>query len=445
MLPELQWRVTAAGTESPFRLPTIDEPRTLVLMIDHASIAGGTELDALMDIGRWSDRVDLRDSADLSPHELDPAQAQHWLWPVALVQLENDASQALSTFTRKEALRLLLVENAAHRHRAHGLVTDATELRTDRRPLANVLTTREALAVVGLHLRTTGETRIGPVDTHSLNPHLGGSVYFFLLREALPAAWRWWSACVAAGGDVQDLASAILDRSNRALIFRDRLHAIALSGQSSEAAIDDQLSYFEFILFLFGGIFDVLAEVADRAYGVNAGRARWQWQKWRDRLRRYDPGLAALMDPGSPHRSVHIIIGALRNTIHGTPVASLTFQSATREQLVAIPQSEETQVRSELAQLGDPDTSWGISEFGGRIHIRPDRFIERLLERVLTAINDLMDATAVERLAPHNWTYAGPPTDHGFSPSTRMRLRLLGGLTEVNARHPHAAPAQLSL
>jgi hypothetical protein len=91
----------------------------------------------------------------------------------------------------------VLLAAVAQEMEGDALVT-ANPLLLDHRPdswlsRANVRSVQEAIALVGLFLRCRGDYTIWP--EYGLNYGRWG-YYWGLTRELLPAAWRWFGACV---------------------------------------------------------------------------------------------------------------------------------------------------------------------------------------------------------------------------------------------------------
>jgi len=94
----------------------------------------------------------------------------------------------------------------------------------------NILSVREALAIVGLYLRAqdtfqTWRSHDGKLVVRANK----GTFYWIGARELLPSAWRWIAGCVQhsrSGGDesLPTLCHSTIQRLQRALEVRDRIH-----------------------------------------------------------------------------------------------------------------------------------------------------------------------------------------------------------------------------
>jgi hypothetical protein len=167
---------------------------------------------------------------------------------------------------------------------------------------ANVRSVQEAIALVGLFLRCRGDFTVWP--EYGLNYGRWG-YYWGLTRELLPAAWRWFGACVQSrhhGGAerIQMLGQAALQRVDRALRCRDIVH-IEVSKPDSRDAVGEALFHLNALLVALGGAFDAVARVAHIVYEMPLSELRlasWGKRAWIKDLRRADSGLASTNGAG---------------------------------------------------------------------------------------------------------------------------------------------------
>ncbi len=143
---------------------------------------------------------------------------------------------------------------------------------------ATICTIADALPVLGLYLRAQDEF----VVAHRVRFNHG--LFFWVgTRELLPAAWRWFSACVKHGSGTSDdsmviLGGSLLQRTERALEARDRVH-VALNQPQNNDTQDAALSHLDTTLLFLMAAVDVAARVAHRVLGLppnNEYRAAWQ-------------------------------------------------------------------------------------------------------------------------------------------------------------------------
>jgi hypothetical protein len=298
----------------------------------------------------------------------------------------------------------------------------------------------DALAIIGLYLRSQGSFVVSrdPAGrgTHTMNR---GLYYWVGTRELLPAAWRWFSACVqhsvGSGDDrLLLLGQSVLQRVARALQVRDDVH-VALNKPQNNDTADEALSSLDVVLLLLMGAVDATARVVHailNIYGPGR-RAGWQRADWLSDVSAKAPSLAALFQndaPGATHALT--ILRLLRNSIHGEALPALGVgQGRERDRtLVGLPRSDEADLLAAFNALGGM-AEWGVEEaIPGRIHADPGILLENLLPRVVRMLNEIMDGTPVEQLA-HVQLEPGdgrPPADETFRELNRQSIRWQLGL-----------------
>lgn len=275
----------------------------------------------------------------------------------------------------------------------------------------------EALALVGLYLRSQQEFVIwrGVAGSGSFNMNEG--LYFWVgTRELLPAAWRWFTACVQQSDPADDrtlleLGESLLRRVQRALEARDRLHRAFNLPQNNDTA-SAVLSELDSILVSLMGAVDVSARVAHLVLGITGSvrDAGWQnGQRWLPRVVTAEPALAALFNADTVHSHVLTILRLMRNTVHGQMIRSIALHRPGRmlETAIVLPADtgDEAAILSAMDAL-DGRGSWGTSAGPYRWLVDPGVFAEQLLPRIVTTLNEVMEATPVERLSQVRLTQA---------------------------------------
>lgn len=271
-----------------------------------------------------------------------------------------------------------------------------------------VLHPSDAVAVVGLFLRAQDDY----VIKRSRYVHAWGDRpprWFFFraaARHLLPASRSWSSAIEAHAQAISDdsmshLAASLYQRVAGALDARDRLLA-ALSVPQGNQSGEDALTLLTQICLWLMGAFDVAAQVADRCLGLNTPDLRigWQHQDWQKRVKAHDPGLAALVAPGSDGAHLLTVVREIRNSIHGEVLSSSGFQESggPLETLVGIPKAREAALLGAVDALGGR-AAWGARlVWPGNLHVFPGEFMEELVPRALRLLDALMAATPVLRL-----------------------------------------------
>ncbi len=362
------------------------------------------------------------------------------VWHAA--RLRAQAQEVAVEITEEDAYRALVFTRAAEGADADGFVTNHDFLRTEYgRRDASVYTPVEAMALVGLAMRLHGNQSIG-ADLTDLR--LSGSTYHFVLgRELTHAGWRWFSGCVATSHATKDdtainLGQAALERFQRVLQIRDRLHAQAKI--PSTPTVGDELVFqFETLLLFLSATFDAAARVAHLVYfGGDYEEAGWRRGDWAKRLAAAEPALAALVADGTPGGTVLKLIARMRNTIHGEALRPITLQSSGRptENPIQLGAKDAANAVADIVFLGDDPAAWGLRQEHSRTYLSADRYAECLLPRAVSVLNDLMAATAIERLPsvdsqklmiPPTNTPSPKPLEDMFSFEIRQRVRRLGG------------------
>jgi len=302
-------------------------------------------------------------------------------------------------------------------------------------------TPAEAMALVGLALRVHGNRSIGS-DLTDLS--LGGSTFHFILgRELTYEGWRWFSACVAHSLAIKDdkainLGQTALERLQRVLQIRDRMHASAKI-PSSETTADEVVFQFETLLLFLSAAFDATARVAHLVYlGPDYKEAGWRRSGWHERLTQAEPELASLVADGTEGGTVLRLISRLRNSIHGEALRPLTTQrgGARPEHPAEFPEGLAARTIGDIQFLGEDPVDWGLRVDRTRTYLTADRFAESLLPHALLLLNGLMAQTRVERLSgvkahelkkPPEDAPSARWWDDMFSWEIRGRVRRLGG------------------
>jgi hypothetical protein len=234
-------------------------------------------------------------------------------------------------------------------------------------------------------------------------------LYFWVgTRELLPAAWRWYSACVQEATSTNDdaltyLGGSLLQRVQRALQARDDVH-LALNRPQGNDAADAALSSLDVCLVFLMGAVDVAARIAHRTLRLtgNVHNASWQREKWINAVAKQDASLAATVQTGASGSHTLTILRLLRNSVHGEALPSLAVQrGGTRhDTLVGLPQAVLSELLGAIDALGG-QAMWSVQgAIPGRMHCDPGILLEQLFPRVLELLNTLMERTPVERL-PH--------------------------------------------
>jgi hypothetical protein len=340
---------------------------------------------------------------------------------------------------QEDILRTLLFAAASDESDADGFMTTRASLFAPN-PRSPVVTgPADAFALIGLAFRANGNPSLGS-DLWDMRP--SSSWFHFLLgRELLREGWPWFGGVVAHSEvhreeSIVYLAQTALERFQRVLQIRDRIHILA-KGEMTGDRPDELTFELETLLLFLSASFDTLARVAHVVYlSGSYEKAGWRNDRWLQRLHGHAPELVAVVAEGARGFTRLQIIGALRNTIHGESLRAAGLQQGGEtSRFIRIGAREEERLRRRLDQLGEPLSDWGIAVTGGSMALTADRFVERLIPEVVTVMNDLMahtdtsllpDAGGSPLLAPLEDRL--PSGDHEwFRPDVRARIRLLGG------------------
>jgi hypothetical protein len=263
-----------------------------------------------------------------------------------------------------------------------------------------------------------------------------GLFYWVGTRELLPAAWRWFSACLQhshGGGDERlvFVAQSVLQRVQRALQVRDEVH-IGLNKPQDNDTADQVLASTDVVLLLLMGAADATARIAHTTLGLtmNPHESGWQRQGWMKAVSKEAPSLGKLFKPGTDQSHVLTILRLLRNAIHGEALQPLSVGLPRRRErtLVGLPARDAAAVTNAIEALGGA-AKWGVeSLIPGRLHFDPGTFVEELFSQVLVMLNSIMANTPVERLSHVALT----PTD--ALPASDSRFDTFGEMNRQSIR-----------
>jgi hypothetical protein len=376
-------------------------------------------------------------SDDVAPLPTEGA-FEGFVWPVSQIRRRAAAVSEETGEREADVFASLMLSSAAHARRVDALVTSAPTLLRGTTPReGNAVTLGEALALLGLYLRSRDRFTLGRIEEEQ--QFFGHPVtlswwmtYLVLTREHLPSMWRWFSACVDSKGDedMSALGHSVFRRVDRSLRVRDRLH-IECQREPTDRTNDEALFQLDVLLFTLYGAFDGAARVAHHVYALprSARNAGWVRRNWLRLLGDGEPALAALVQADTAGYRLLRLMSVLRNTIHGAPLHPIGSSGYDRRNLVEIPASD----REEVAELADHlggRAAWGLRVTKPYVYVEPDVFCERLMPPALELLDRILATTAVDRLpgVEARTLLTGPPDEFPFTTEIRRRLRLLGGV-----------------
>lgn len=361
-------------------------------------------------------------------HPEHQAQDVYWADDTGVTHgaIAGNAAEAAAADERTDAYRHLPAQEAASRRHADAAAAQAAETLqadvfiTDRSylhaltwslaPNVTFLHSAVALPFLSLYLRTQGQFLIW--KGHGGRTRVNRGLFYQIATvAALPAVWRWSTACYQhdrfrGANQLAYLSQATTKRVDRALELRDQAHRALNRPQDNDIAEDALLAFDSCILFLMGAL-DAVARVVHVLLGL-PGKSRdagWQRRDWRKKVDAASPELANLLAPNSRGGAVLAILTALRNTVHSAGLSSVGVSTTQRERqrtLIDLSSglSDEglREVLSAMNILGG-QAAWGIEALlPERYFADPGHLLEQLLVPTLKLTNDLMASTPVESL-----------------------------------------------
>lgn len=432
------------------------EARPLRVFIDSATTPDSEALQVLLAFAHH-DQVEVVTTAGHTPITLTigPYDQQHHFTSVEITfpdsrmhggvpgpDLQRIGRQ-FSDADPVEGERLTVLAVTADEHGSDALVTGSDLLLTTLpRSIvegANPMTAETAVALLGLFLRVREDFAFY-VTQGGRMAFNRGLFYFVLMRELLPSAWRWFSACVSSSTNTHDdtillVAQSALERTERAIRARDRMHE-RLQLPASRDSVTEAIFYFDVTLLMLGGAFDGLARVAHITHSLTGSprSASWGSESWLRKLEQTNRALADAMQPGQPFRDARELVAVLRNTIHSQSLRTVTHQAlGRRDELVLVPSDIAADLVAVVNRLGTAEQFGVTREADHRLYIQPGTYVEVSLPIVAEALNGVMDLTAVEQLPGVDPTFitSGPPTDRRdevWAPDIRAQIWRLGGI-----------------
>ena len=230
-------------------------------------------------------------------------------------------------------------------------------------------TPEQVVATLGLLQRSTG--------TFSIRPYLvtRRGIYLLLALDSLiPHYGLWAAACSADGvagpGRIYYLSTATQGRIFQALNARDQV-AVAMSRRRIDW-VDVADAVDRFLVFLLAAM-DTTARVAHEIVGpenVSSNEAKWQFTKFLNGLRPWNPSLAALFAEGTPGHDLHLILRKLRNTIHAGGLAQthVLIEDGDLEHKLSVPLDEVDGLTEAVIRRTDGNPArWGLHQTADRL------------------------------------------------------------------------------
>lgn len=278
-------------------------------------------------------------------------------------------------------------------------VTERPYLYADRKvhvPGVTLYRIPEALAMVGLYLRSQGEFVLWR-DENGLGLTANEWLFYQIGAVALlPEHWRWGAAARHEAYDaLAGLSSALRLRIVRALRTWDSFHR-ALNLPQERDAVRTLLMELDTLLVTLMGAIDAPARVINLLLAIESKQHEVGWQKsgWHKKLTEKNRSLADLFARGTPQSDLLTILSRLRNTVHGQAIEAVTRQNGpVRDAPITLPAQSEEEILACMDRLRGC-TAWGAKlSIGATAVIDPGRFVEQLFPEVLRLLNTVMAAT----------------------------------------------------
>lgn len=342
--------------------------------------------------------------------------------------LDDDDKSSFSVIAREEWLRLMSQlptagyypalssdEEAAQLRRDALMVFAAEAVNTDLLitsrlgaldpPLrltdgVTVLSPEAALPVIGLHLRRQGEFVIyRNIEGNATYRTDASSFWWMASHRLLDHSWNWiltGSKRQAELGDdrVAWLMQSAIERVSRSLRARDRVHAGLLIPQDSNSG-DLVLDSLDSLLVNLMGALDAIARAADVILDLQTSKTQvgWQFKRWTKKVAELRPMTNHVLKNESETFATLTILRKLRNCVHGEALAQFPFREDSTgpwQTLVGLPESDRSTLL-EAAERSGGVAAWGFREvLDGRTHADIGRLTDRLFERTIILINELL-------------------------------------------------------
>lgn len=297
----------------------------------------------------------------------------------------------------------------------------------------NVVSSEDAIALVGAHLRNRHNYLVRSSPDGSATSSLDRGFFYLFARAAIFDT----NTLLGEGSDsakqnvLATLGLALTHRSTQLLKSRDFALFQLLQPHNNQTT-DDALYYFDMFLLVMGGMFDVLAQCVDASLEMETQPAEVSWHRkgWIKKLREHDNVFADNVSPPNPYDLTLRLHAILRNTIHGSQLNSLhlTDNSAPTEGLVIIPQVHKKEVRYLLEASGGAE-KWGVVESHDEdMWIRPGTLMECLLRECCKLINGIVVHLRGDRGKD---SVQGPKWEFPFDAETTQRVKYLAGLADL--------------
>lgn len=259
----------------------------------------------------------------------------------------------------------------------------------------NLLTPDEALALVGLKLRTGREFDV-PFGQGARFGVDRGSYYWHAARMCLTATSSWHSKPLEQGEwHAAVFTQGALVRISNALRARDHCHVEYQLRHEPDS--DEAVYHLDMYLVSMMGAFDAAARVASKRLNLTlpGWQIGWRRRAWLNALRAKAPALVNLVADGTRGHALLEVLGLLRNLVHGETLGSrVIVDGAEHLHALFIPDGIERHFLDQFASLGEAE-AWGVMP-GRWPNERSAFFVPRFLEVLTPALLTFLDQLMLE-------------------------------------------------
>jgi hypothetical protein len=257
---------------------------------------------------------------------------------------------------------------------------------------AGALCPEDALAVIGLWLRTFRVARLRTVEGFMATTSIDW-MNFIATRTQLPAAWSFPPDRAALTKEKRDqllnLSLAPIVRMARSLRARDAVHSLLWRGLDG-SKVDEVLYHVDVFLLMVSAAYDALARTVHLTEGLpgDLRSASWRSKKWINDLKAVRSDAWGLVKQGTDSYALIKVIAILRNTIHQEPLHGVLQLGRAASVEVEVPNDLASELTTAAAQFGFATA--GLSERNGQWHVAPGTLIECLTARIFPSLNSIM-------------------------------------------------------
>jgi len=261
-----------------------------------------------------------------------------------------------------------------------------------------IATPAEAIPMLGLHLRSTGEYFAAKTARSAFKFNKG--LYWqrastLYVPNLLNVTARAAQLARVRSSPVLDLfALAVQRRLARVFERRDGIWRLINQRQNRDIS-EDLLTAVDALLTFLMSASDALAKLADGVLVTDVAPTFVGWQKkdWLKAIAKKDIALRALFDASAQPAQALTVLFLLRNCIHDEGLDAVAVQVSTRRQetWIVLPASQAEKIRNAMIKL-QPLKTWGVhGDLHGSSYAEIGPLIETLLVEMLAALSSVIE------------------------------------------------------